>query len=789
MDLQQFHDMELRCTQEDMPRCAAACPLHVDVRGIMAFVRKGDFNQGYARYAQTVPFPRILSRICDHPCEGACLRSGLGAPDAGLAIRALEQACVTYNKRFLPNRPLRTRKDERVAVIGAGLSGLTAAQLLAAKGFRVTVLDAGIRPGGRLAAFSEDTLPKDAIEADFAILAHLGIEMRCDTVVGSHAAASVRLDELAAQYDAIYLAPGACDFRELAPGLELDAQGYPVVDEMTLATSMPKVFAGGSWRHNGSFIHAVCDGRAAMISIDRLLQGASLTSSRVKDGPLETGLFTSTEGVTPEPVTPMADPSGYSQQEARAEAGRCLDCQCLECVKLCEYMKQYKTASPRQLARQIFKNMSGVGGHRFNQQMNSCSLCRQCEAVCAQDFSMADICHAARESLVRQGKMPPSAFDFALADMRYSASDAFQLTRHAPGTSSSAWAFFPGCQLSGAAPWQVQAVYGYLADRLSDGVGLMLGCCGVQADWAGESVLFLEALENVREQWLALGRPTIITACPTCYMVFRKHLPEVQVEALVPLIERLGLPKDLPALPDGLTLALHDSCTTRYETDLQDSARRLLAQLGVTVAELPTNRSRTECCGFGGLMQISNRDLAHKVMDRRTGESPLDFVVYCSMCRENFSHRGKTTWHVLDLIFGDAEGRVRPRPASGYSQRHDNRARLKKELLAGVWGESVTEEALLPLHISDEVRAVMEKYLILDADVRAVISYAERSGNALKNTVTGHTLASYKPAHVTYWADYTMNGDGSATVHDAWCHRLEIVGLASTKACPFSGSR
>ena len=80
----------------------------------------------------------------------------------------------------------------------------------------------------------------------------------------------------------------------------------------------------------------------------------------------------------------------------------------------------------------------------------------------------------------------------------------------------------------------------------------------------------------------------------------------------------------------------------------------------------------------------------------------------------------------------------------------------------------------------------MEKFLVLDADVREVILYAERTGNRLKNVTNGHSIASYKPSHVTYWAEYSTDEDGAATVFDAWCHRLEIVGLASVKACPYS---
>ena len=773
MDLQQFHAMEERCSQEDMPQCTAACPLHVDVRGILAAARQGDFSRGYALFAQLAPFPGIISRMCDHPCQTACIRE---SSDAGIAVNALERACVAFRSRPLPSKLHTPAKDKTIAVVGAGISGLAAAFFLARKGYRIELFDAGVLCGGTLTALSEETLPRGIMTEDFAVLERLGVTTNLGVTVSNTAHGDVSFNALLERVDAVYLAPGKGSVAEWDLGLGTFDDGTLRVDRETLATTHPKVFAGGGHRpeNASSFIRAISDGKSAMISIERFLQGASLTANRVNEGPRPTRLF-ARSAATPLPAVTMSDPGrGYSRDEAVAEAERCLDCQCLECVSRCEYIRHYKS-SPRQIARQVFKNMSGVGGHRFNEQMNSCSLCRQCEAVCPDGFNLADICRAARESLVEQGKMPPSAFDFALHDLRFSGSDAFTLARHEPGHTSSAYAFYPGCQLSGAAPWQVSALYAYLRGKISAGVGLLLGCCGVQADWAGEKEVFTASLAAVRDQWERLGRPAVILACPTCHTVFKKHLPEIPIEFVFPLMERLGLPHAPDDAPR--TLAVHDSCTTRHETDIQESVRRILSRLGHTVTELPDSRQHTACCGFGGLMQISNRHLAHQVMDRRIGESDDDYLTYCAMCRESFSSRGKTTFHRLDLLFGDASGHVAARPAAGYSLRHDNRARLKKTLLRDIWEECVSGTPRpYALRISPEVRGVMEDAFILDDDVRDVIAYAERTGNRLRNRTNGHFMASFRPGHVTFWVEYSRQGE-TFVIHDAYCHRLEIVGL------------
>ena len=103
---------------------------------------------------------------------------------------------------------------------------------------------------------------------------------------------------------------------------------------------------------------------------------------------------------------------------------------------------------------------------------------------------------------------------------------------------------------------------------------------------------------------------------------------------------------------------------------------------------------------------------------------------------------------MLDLIFGAA-----PRRQPGFSQRRENRARLKRMLLNELWGETVTDQedyAHITLRVDEEVLARLEERLILLSDLQQVIAHAERTGSWLLNPQTQHHLAHYRPAEVTY---------------------------------------
>lgn len=799
MEQRELRALENQCIQECAPACTAACPLHVDVRAVLLEMARGDFAAALKALRKTLPFPGIIGRICTHPCQAVCKRGEAGDV---LAIAALERACADFGgaaekPRILP------RRNARVAIVGGGLSGLTAAYDLARKGYPVVIFDADERLGGSLWDVPERDLPRDVLDAEVAQVVALGIEVRLNTRVGENDLAALRRE-----FQAVYLATGGragetfgletgeyppAEIRAALTVPPADVAGVrripgtgheaPVlcVDPVTYETRTPGVFAGGALLRGAaatSPIDAIADGRRAAISIDRLAQKVSLTASRAGEGAYATRLYTNTAGIAPLPAVPLTNPTaGYGREDAQQEAQRCLQCECMECVKACEYLRHYGRY-PRRYVREIYNNLSIVKGERkANTFINSCSLCGQCGVICPTDLDMGAVNAAARRAMVAEKRMPPSAHDFALRDMQFSNSDRFALARHRPGAAASGYVFFPGCQLAGSSPEYVEAVYGYLQAKLG-AVGLMLRCCGAPADWAGRTDLFGDALAEFRHQHAALGAPQVVLACSSCYRVFQTSLPDVRIVSLWELYDRLGLPDGLRARPgEGRpALSMHDPCSTRAETRLQDSARNLVRRLGYAIEELPLTRERTACCSYGGVQWLANRELARAGVRRRIAESEADYVTYCAMCRDFFAAQGKRTFHVLDLLYApDAERRAE-RGSPGYSQRHENRARLKRKLLKDLWGEDMDDApayASIRIVLAEGVRERMEDRLILVEDVQRVIEFAERTGGKLLNRKTGHWLAYFKPSAVTYWVEYSPQ-DGAFVVHNAYSHRMEI---------------
>jgi Fe-S oxidoreductase len=439
---------------------------------------------------------------------------------------------------------------------------------------------------------------------------------------------------------------------------------------------------------------------------------------------------------------------------------------------VCPYLEEYGSY-PKSYVRQIYNNESIVMGMRkANRMINSCALCGLCTAVCPENLSMAEVCLDARRGMVRTGKMPPSTHDFALRDMAFSQSDAFAMARHQPGFATSQAAFLPGCQLAASAPGHVASCYEHLQESLPGGVGLILGCCGAPARWAGNEAKFHEAASALEAAWESLGRPRLITACSSCFKSLRENLPRIPIEPLWPYIDLTRLPAP-PAGFAGTRMAIHDPCSTRGTSEVEQSARQLLHRLGVEPQELNAP-GLTTCCGYGGLMMFANPAVADKTVERRAEQSDADYVTYCAMCRDRFAHQGKRATHILDLVFGQDSDDPAARPDPGFSLRRQNRARLKDTLLHELWGE--TEKPMEPSRnvlIPETLRPILEKRMILDQDVQRTIDSAEQSADFIEDQFTGRRLASLRVACVTYWVEYSEQ-DGAYLVLDAWSHRMEV---------------
>ncbi len=782
MDPREIQHLEELCIQDDAPFCQAACPLHVDVRGMLAAVARGNFDLGAATYSKRVPLPGVLSRICDQPCRLVCRRADAGDP---LNVQLLERSLADYCG-FAEEPPKHgLSKQQRIAIVGGGLSGLSAAHQLAERHYTVTVFETADRVGGRLRSFPAEVLPPEIVDEEVARLKRLGVDFRTATEVERH----ISLAELLEQYDAVYVGIGAPPPGASEPEVSLDKTGtisfgatLGDVDPVTLATAQKAVFAGGSLLRPAepySPVSSASDGCRAAVSIDRFLKGESLTSHRENEGPYRTRLHTSVQGIEPAGAVAPAGPGmSYSREEAVGEAERCMQCQCLECVKACTYLDHFDEY-PGKCIRKVTKNIISLPGKSYRTHtkvLNACSLCGLCGVVCPTDLDMSVVNSQARRVMWEKGFMPPAIHDFAIRDMESSSTGPYAVTRNQPGFDSSSYLFFPGCQLAASTPHHVERIYRFLAEKLSGGVGLMMRCCGAPAAWSGRLELFEEMLDGFTAQWTALGQPQVVIACPTCTLMFRENLSHIPCLSLWEVLDREGLPAGAPS-GAGRPLAVHDSCTARWAREIQDSVRSIVGKLGYEVEELPYSREMTKCCGYGGLMYLVNQGLTAKVIESRVGESPTAYVTYCSNCRDLFADRGKASYHVFDLLFDGYADDATTRPGPTRSQRRDNRRRLAAELLTELWGEAMPEQdgyMRVQLIVPEDVAAKMEKDFILTDDVKQVIYHAETTGNKLQVPATGRFIAHYQPSIVTYWVEYAPEGD-EYRVFNVYSHRMQIV--------------
>jgi hypothetical protein len=205
---------------------------------------------------------------------------------------------------------------------------LTAARDLLRKGYGVTLFEPSGVLGGRLLEIPEELLPPRVIMEAVALLDRLGLKIRLNET----SSVSELRQGPGQGFDVVYV---GFDGR-FPPECEVPGSGHIAVQPFTQTTDRDGLFAGGTPRHGGtrSPVWEAAEGRWAATSMDRLLQETTLTAGREKEGPYKTRLFTSLEGVSSLPAVPK-EGLAYSRQAAEQEAGRCLQCQCLECVKVC----------------------------------------------------------------------------------------------------------------------------------------------------------------------------------------------------------------------------------------------------------------------------------------------------------------------------------------------------------------------------------------------------------------------------------------------------------------------
>ncbi|MFZ0819114.1 MAG: FAD-dependent oxidoreductase [Candidatus Acidiferrales bacterium] len=204
--------------------CMQACPVHTQAGRYVTLIAQGRYEEAY-RYARAPnPFASVCGRVCGHPCETACRRGSLDSP---ISIRALKRFLTERHGPesrnpidLLPDKP-QVLHEKKVAIIGSGPAGLSAAHDLALLGYRVTVFEASAVPGGMMhLGIPEYRLPRDVLQAQIREILDMGPELRLNARLGK----DFSLADLRAQgYAAVLLAFGLHRSRDLqVPGNDLD---------------------------------------------------------------------------------------------------------------------------------------------------------------------------------------------------------------------------------------------------------------------------------------------------------------------------------------------------------------------------------------------------------------------------------------------------------------------------------------------------------------------------------------------------------------------------------------
>jgi hypothetical protein len=305
--------------------CRVACPAFMDIPVMNRLIAAGKTDEALQVVMKDIALPGILGRICPAPCEGACKRKSI---DEAISVCLLKR--FSADAGALPTFVAAAATGKKVAVIGAGPAGLSAAFYLQLKGITVEVFDSGEKPGGSLNyVIPETVLERKVIEQEAAVIERLGVVFHQNTLIDA-----VTFERLRKDYDAVVIATGNFNASMAAWGISNNGKQV-LVDKATYQTNLPGVFAIGNVNRSMQLaIRSAAQGKEVAIVIEQLFSGEKPVGERRK--------FNSTlgrlvkeeyheylqEGTSEGRHKPAAEGAGFVTLDAQKEAARCLHCDC-----------------------------------------------------------------------------------------------------------------------------------------------------------------------------------------------------------------------------------------------------------------------------------------------------------------------------------------------------------------------------------------------------------------------------------------------------------------------------
>lgn len=249
---------EYNIYKEDMPVCQRTCPVNLDIRTYVGLIADGNYLESLAKIRERLPLPGSIGRICPHPCETACNRQYL---DEAISICFLKRyvADVEINEGIDPAYETPEEKHpEKIAIVGAGPSGLTCAYDLARMGYtNIKIFEALPVPGGYLwVGIPEYRLPKKLLQREVDLITNMGVEIQYSVRIGK----DISFKDLTDEYDAVFIGAGCHTGLKLRVPGEDDYEG--IVDCVTFLREQA---LGNSMEAKGKLI-VIGGGNAAIDS-------------------------------------------------------------------------------------------------------------------------------------------------------------------------------------------------------------------------------------------------------------------------------------------------------------------------------------------------------------------------------------------------------------------------------------------------------------------------------------------------------------------------------------------
>jgi ferredoxin len=342
--------------------CQRACPAHMNIPLMIRQIEAQQYTQAIQTVKQHIAIPAVLGRICSAPCEKGCNRKYYDSPVAVCLLKRFAADMDLAQASSL--RPdLNSRSGKRVAIIGTGPTGLSAAYYLLQAGHSCSLFDKNPEPGGMLRyGVTEDKLPRAILDAEIdEITSALGAEFHLGCALG----ADISWEEISSTYDAVVLAVGRIEpetFKDthIGNGLEMSARGI-AVDKKTYMSSKPGVFAGGNAIGESRLaVRAAAHGKGIAVSVDQFLRSdpgtLNLTGivprfnsimGKPRESELEEFIQEASRDMRVDPEGGFE--TGYTEREAVLESSRCFGCDCrkLDTCQLRELAQEYGAEQQR----------------------------------------------------------------------------------------------------------------------------------------------------------------------------------------------------------------------------------------------------------------------------------------------------------------------------------------------------------------------------------------------------------------------------------------------------------